>query len=316
MIRIDNLTKYYGSFLALDSINFQVENGEILGFLGPNGAGKTTTMQIMTSFLAPSEGNIYVDDLNVIDDSYEIREHLGYLPEHNPLYEDMTVFDFLKFVAKVREIEPASIKRRIDEVVEICGLQKVVHREIGVLSKGYKQRVGLGQAIIHDPRILILDEPTSGLDPNQIAEIRELIKTLGKKKTVLISSHILQEIQATADRMVIINEGKIAADGTLDELMAKFRGDTILEMELKDADTTKLEDIPTINDKIKVVDLKESEDQFNLVLEYPNTIDPREDIFEYAVNNKWKILEMSRSKTSLEDVFRKLTVEQGGSHEN
>lgn len=316
MIRIDNLTKYYGSFLALDSINFQVENGEILGFLGPNGAGKTTTMQIMTSFLAPSEGNIYVDDLNVIDDSYEIREHLGYLPEHNPLYEDMTVFDFLKFVAKVREIEPASIKRRIDEVVEICGLQKVVHREIGVLSKGYKQRVGLGQAIIHDPRILILDEPTSGLDPNQIAEIRELIKTLGKKKTVLISSHILQEIQATADRMVIINEGKIAADGTLDELMAKFRGDTILEMELKDADTTKLEDIPTINDKIKVVDLKEGEDQFNLVLEYPNTIDPREDIFEYAVNNKWKILEMSRSKTSLEDVFRKLTVEQGGSHEN
>ncbi|HMA61961.1 MAG TPA: ATP-binding cassette domain-containing protein [bacterium] len=316
MIRIDNLTKYYGSFLALDSINFQVENGEILGFLGPNGAGKTTTMQIMTSFLAPSQGNIYVDDLNVIDDSYEIREHLGYLPEHNPLYEDMTVFDFLKFVAKVREIEPASIKRRIEEVIEICGLQKVVHREIGVLSKGYKQRVGLGQAIIHDPRILILDEPTSGLDPNQIAEIRELIKTLGKKKTVLISSHILQEIQATADRMVIINEGKIAADGTLDELMAKFRGDTILEMELKDADTSKLESIPTINEKIKVVDLKEKDDQFNLVLEYPNTIDPREDIFEYAVNNNWKILEMSRSKTSLEDVFRKLTVEQGGSHEN
>lgn len=316
MIRIDNLTKYYGSFLALESINFQVENGEILGFLGPNGAGKTTTMQIMTSFLAPSKGNIYVDDLNVIDDSYEIREHLGYLPEHNPLYEDMTVFDFLKFVAKVREIEPASIKRRIDEVVEICGLQKVVHREIGVLSKGYKQRVGLGQAIIHDPRILILDEPTSGLDPNQIAEIRELIKTLGKKKTVLISSHILQEIQATADRMVIINEGKIAADGTLDELMAKFHGDTILEMELRNVDSAKLKDIPTINDKIKIVDLKESEDQFNLVLEYPNTIDPREDIFEYAVNNKWKILEMSRSKTSLEDVFRKLTVEQGGSHEN
>lgn len=316
MIRIDNLTKYYGSFLALESINFQVENGEILGFLGPNGAGKTTTMQIMTSFLAPSKGNIYVDDLNVIDDSYEIREHLGYLPEHNPLYEDMTVFDFLKFVSRVREIEPASIKRRIDEVVEICGLQKVVHREIGVLSKGYKQRVGLGQAIIHDPRILILDEPTSGLDPNQIAEIRELIKTLGKKKTVLISSHILQEIQATADRMVIINEGKIAADGTLDELMAKFRGDTILEMELRNVDSAKLKDIPTINDKIKIVDLKESEDQFNLVLEYPNTIDPREDIFEYAVNNKWKILEMSRSKTSLEDVFRKLTVEQGGSHEN
>src|SRR6056297_2248689 len=183
MIRIDNLTKYYGSFLALDSINFQVENGEILGFLGPNGAGKTTTMQIMTSFLAPSQGNIYVDDLNVIDDSYEIREHLGYLPEHNPLYDDMTVFDFPKFVAKVREIEPASIKRLIEEVIEICGLQKVVHREIGVLSKGYKQRVGLGQAIIHDPRILILDEPTSGLDPNQIAEIRELIKTLGKKRT-------------------------------------------------------------------------------------------------------------------------------------
>ncbi|MCF7884899.1 MAG: ATP-binding cassette domain-containing protein [Candidatus Marinimicrobia bacterium] len=316
MIRIENLTKYYGSFRALDQINFQVQDGEILGFLGPNGAGKTTTMQIMTSYLAPSEGNIFVDDYNVIEDSFEIRNNLGYLPEHNPLYEDMIVYDFLKFVAKMRKIDDNLIKDRIKEVIEVCGLKRVIHREIGVLSKGYKQRVGLAQAIIHDPSILILDEPTSGLDPNQIAEIRELIKTLGKKKTVLISSHILQEIQATADRMVIINEGKIAADGTLDELMAKFRGDTLLEMELKNADEKKLESISEIDNKIKIVEIDDSKEGAKLKLEYPNTIDPREEIFEFAVNNEWKILEMSRSRTSLEDVFRKLTVEQGGSNEN
>ena len=315
MIRIDNLTKYYGSFRALDNINFQVQDGEILGFLGPNGAGKTTTMQIMTSYLAPSDGNIYVDDYNVIDDSFEIRENLGYLPEHNPLYEDITVHDFLRFVARVRNIDPGLIKPRIEEVIEICGLKQVVHREIGVLSKGFKQRVGLGQAIIHDPRMLILDEPTSGLDPNQIAEIRELIKTLGKEKTVLISSHILQEIQATADRMVIINEGRIAADGTLDELMAKFRGDTILEMELKNVEAEKLGDLADINEKIKIIEADDSQGNIKLTLEYPNVIDPREEIFEYAINNDWKILEMSRSKTSLEDVFRKLTVEQEDSYE-
>jgi ABC-2 type transport system ATP-binding protein len=316
MIRIDNLTKYYGSFRALDKINFQVQDGEILGFLGPNGAGKTTTMQIMTSYLAPSEGNIYVDDYNVIDNSFEIRDNLGYLPEHNPLYEDMTVYDFLVFVAKMRKIESSAIKTRIREVIEICGLKSVVHRTIDVLSKGYKQRVGLAQAIIHDPKILILDEPTSGLDPNQIAEIRELIKTLGQKKTVLISSHILQEIQATADRMVIINEGRIAADGTLDELMAKFRGDTILELELRNADKENISGLTAIDDKIKLVEIDAGKIESRVKLEYPNTVDPREDIFEFAVENNWKILEMSRSRSSLEDVFRKLTVDQGGSNEN
>jgi len=226
MIRIENLTKDYDTVRAVDNINFKVQDGEILGFLGPNGAGKTTTLRVMTSYLSPTKGNVYVDGLNIIDDSEEIRKQIGYLAEHNPLYDEMNVCDFLEFIANTRKINKNDIKVRIKEVVELCGLKEVIHRPINEISKGFRQRVGLAQAIIHDPKILILDEPTTGLDPNQIVEIRELIKALGKKKTVIISSHILQEIQATADRTVIINKGQIVADGTIDELMSSFRGHT------------------------------------------------------------------------------------------
>jgi len=316
MIRIDNLTKDYGSFRALNSINFKIEDGEILGFLGPNGAGKTTTMQIMTSYLAPTDGNVIVDDLNIIENPQEIKKQIGYLPEHNPLYEDMTAYDFLEFVSQLRNIDSNSIKKRIEEVVELCGLSDVVHRKIGVLSKGYQQRVGLGQSIIHDPNILILDEPTSGLDPNQIAEIRELIKRLGQKKTVMISSHILQEIKATAERMVIIDEGEISADGTMDELMDKFQGATILDLEIAEADSNDIKSIESLHDDVNITDLDNEGENIKVSLEYPQEVDLRSEVFQYAGDKGWQILEMSRSETSLEDVFRQLTVEKGGTNDN
>ncbi len=312
MIRIENLTKDYGAIRAVNQINFAVQDGEILGFLGPNGAGKTTTLRIITSYLAPTQGNVFVDDLNVRDDSEQIREQIGYLTEENPLYEDMCVYDFLEFVAQARRLSMAEFKHRLKEVLDLCGLREVVHRPIGELSKGYRQRVGLAQAIIHDPQILILDEPTTGLDPNQIVEIRELIKALGAKKTVIISSHVLQEIQATADRMIIINKGELVADGTIDELMSSFRGQTLLEMELAQATEEAVQQLSDLDQKIKVSDLEAKDNLIRAKIEYPTEIDPRADIFKFAVDHKWTVLEMTRHKTSLEDVFRQLTIEEGG----
>ncbi|MBN2789958.1 MAG: ATP-binding cassette domain-containing protein [Candidatus Delongbacteria bacterium] len=314
MIRIENLSKDYGKFRAVNSISFEVNDGEILGFLGPNGAGKSTTLKVITSYLAPTEGNVYVNNLNVIDDSMEIRDMIGYLPELNPLYHEMNVFDFLKFVSVSRGFDTKRFKKRLGEVIELCGLKGVMHKDIRELSKGYKQRVGLAQAIFHDPKILILDEPTNGLDPNQIVEIRELIKNLGKEKTVIISSHILQEIQATADRMIIINEGNIVANGTIDELMADFQGKTRLTMEIADTTKDAINDLKKEFIELNITEIGMNKENVSATLEYPNHRDYRKDIFNYAVNNKWAILEMSRHKTSLEDVFRNLTVE-GGKHE-
>ena len=313
MIEVRNLVKNYGPVEAVKDISFTVKDGEILGFLGPNGAGKTTTLKVITSYLAPTSGNVFVDDLNVLENSMEIREQIGYLPEQNPLYYDMSVYNFLEFVAQARGIERGAFKRRFGEITEICGLRGVIHKNIQELSKGYGQRVGLAQAILHDPKILILDEPTTGLDPNQIAEIRSLIKNLGKHKTVVISSHILQEIQATADRMIIINKGEIVADGTIDDLMSGFKGNTRLTLELADATKTSVKGIIAVNPQIAVAEVERRGKLLEAVLEYPNTVDPRREVFQYAVENQWTILEMSRHKTSLEDVFRNLTIEGGAS---
>ncbi|MBN2280810.1 MAG: ATP-binding cassette domain-containing protein [Candidatus Marinimicrobia bacterium] len=311
MIRIEKLKKSYDTVDAVKGIDFVVNDGEILGFLGPNGAGKTTTLRMITSYLSPTEGNVKIDDLDVTENSDETRKLIGYLPEHNPLYDDMIVYDFLEFVSKARQIDPKDFPVRLREVIDLCGLKKVIHRPIRELSKGYRQRVGLAQAIIHDPKILILDEPTTGLDPNQIVEIRELIKALGKEKTVIISSHILQEIQAVADRTIIINNGEIAADGTVEELMSSFQGHTQLELELLNASDEDIHNIVTVNESITISTIEKKEALKYVKLEYPNTIDPREIIFDYANRKNWKILEMSRHKVSLEDVFRNLTVEGG-----
>jgi ABC-2 type transport system ATP-binding protein len=219
-IKINNVTKIYGKQKALDNVSFQVNSGEIVGFLGPNGAGKSTLMKIITSFIPPTEGDVYVNGLNVLEHQKEVKKLIGYLPEQNPLYNEMYIVEFLNFVAGLYNIK--NRVERIDKIIQLTGLEPEIEKKIGALSKGFKQRVGLAQAIIHDPKILILDEPTSGLDPNQIIEIRNLIKELGKEKTVLLSTHIMQEVDAICDKIIIISNGKIIADDTTENIHKNF----------------------------------------------------------------------------------------------
>ena len=308
MIKIENLTKHYGDVKAVKSISFDLEDTQIVGFLGANGAGKSTTLKMMTGYLTPTNGNVYVDNKNIIDHSIEIQKMIGYLPELNPLYGEMKVHDYLKFHADVRGITGYDFNKSLEKVVSECGLQGVVHKTVSNCSKGYKQRIGLAAAMIHDPKVLILDEPVTGLDPNQIVEIRELIKRLGKQKLVLMSSHILQEIQATVDRIIIIHNGEIVADGTSDELINDSKGLSELEIELLEADESKIKDmkakVPSINVKsIMTTDSKSTK----VTLEHSSNSDPRKDVFEYVVKNKWTLIQMNSSKRNLEDIFRKLT---------
>ncbi len=312
MIRVENLVKHYGDVKAVRSINFEVNDGEILGFLGANGAGKTTTLKIITGYLSPTAGNVYVNDLNIAEHSLEIRKQIGYLAELNPLYLDMRVFDLLEFTAQIREIEGKAFRNALTRVIEQCGLSGILHRTVAECSKGYRQRIGLATAILHDPQILIMDEPVSGLDPNQIVEIRELIKELGKEKLVIISSHILQEIKATVDRIAIIHEGKIIADGTSQELMASFRGQTQLTLEAKGTTAASLKSLPDAAPEVNITSTVTEGDRTIINLEYSQDADPREDLFKHAVKSKWTLLEMSTSKAQLEDIFRMLTVKGGG----
>ncbi|UCD37237.1 MAG: ATP-binding cassette domain-containing protein [Fidelibacterota bacterium] len=314
MIRVENLTKYYGDVCAIKDVNFTVHDGEILGFLGPNGAGKTTTLRIITTYLTPTAGTVYIDDLNIAEHSNELRSRIGYLPELNPMYAEMPVIDLLVFVASARGITGRRFKEALGRVMESCGIREVLHRLVGELSKGYRQRVGLAMAMIHDPEILIMDEPSAGLDPNQIVEIRALIKELGKEKTVIMSSHILQEVQAVADRMVILNKGQVVADGTTTDLMAGFEGKAQLTLEVKKATKKSIQGLAT-----KFTDIQIQVDNIKngagiLELEYPTGQDLREQIFGYAVESGWVVLEMSRRQARLEDIFRSLTVEEGGAH--
>ncbi len=309
MIRLQNLTKDYGSLCAVGHVNFEINEGEILGFLGPNGAGKTTTLRMITCFLSPTSGNIEVENMNIYNEQLEIKKLIGYLPEHNPLYIDMTVYDYLKFIADIRGI--SNFKSRMKEIIEQCGLNGIVHKPINTLSKGYKQRVGFAQAILHDPKILILDEPTSGLDPNQIVEIRELIKELGKEKTLIISSHILQEVQAVCSRIIIINEGKIVADGSTEELQSAFQNKTKLILELIAPEN----EISEISNNIKEITILSisplNEITFNIEIEFDSANDKRAEIYNFIRSKDWILLEMHRESISLEAVFRNLTIEGG-----
>ncbi len=309
MIRVDHLVKNYGDVKAVRGIDFEVKDGEILGFLGANGAGKSTTLKIITGFLSSTSGNVFVNDLNIIEDSLEIRKQVGYLPELNPLYPEMVVYDLLEFIAQVRGIQGKAFKSSMERVVEQCGLQGVVHKEVQACSKGYRQRIGLATAMIHDPAILIMDEPVTGLDPNQIVEIRELIKELGREKTLIISSHILREIEATVDRIIIIHEGEIVADGTSGELMSGLHGQTQLSLEVKNVGEEGIDRLRSHLPEIAVNALGEDDGRQKLTIEYDKELDPRESIFHFAKDNGWVILEMSQIKVQLEDVFRKLTVE-------
>ena len=217
-IAVNNITKEYGSQKAVDSINFEIKTGEIVGFLGPNGAGKSTTMKILTGYVKATSGSATVNGFDVYSQTMKARASVGYLPEHNPLYPDMYVIEFLQFIGRLNRLKGLLLKERIAEMLHLCGLEREQHKKIGQLSKGYRQRVGLAQAFIHQPSVLILDEPTTGLDPNQLAEIRELIRTLGQNKTVLFSTHIMQEVEALCERVIIINRGKVVADDLLQNL--------------------------------------------------------------------------------------------------
>ena len=307
MIKVRDLSKNYGSVEAVKSVSFDLNDGEVIGFLGANGAGKTTTLKMMTGYLVPSKGSITVNGLDIIDDTHAIQQQIGYLPELNPLYYEMRVFDYLEFLASIRNITGSDFKKALSRVVEQCGLRGVVHKNISDCSKGYKQRIGLAAAMIHDPKILILDEPVTGLDPNQIIEIRSLIKSLGKEKLVFMSSHILQEIQATVDRIIIINQGEIVANGTNEELMTGFMGNVLLTMEVKGAKVDSIKHIQATLPNVKLVSHVKNKSIYTLQLEYDNNKDPREDIFKYAVKNKWTVLKMSPKTTDLEAIFRDLT---------
>jgi ABC-2 type transport system ATP-binding protein len=306
MITLQNLVKDYGTLRAVDGINMDINEGEVLGLLGPNGAGKSTTLKMITCYLTPTDGNIQIDNFNVFEHSREIRSMIGYLPEHNPLYVDMTVYDYLRFVSEVRGISMENFKKTLPKIVMKCGLSAVVSRPIKTLSKGFRQRVGIAQAIIHDPKILILDEPTSGLDPNQIIEIRELIKELGREKTLVISSHILQEVQAVCDRVCIINKGKIVGQGTTDELRMSSQKQAKLYLEVV-APLRDLDDMRDQIDGISIVEQSADGDILRLEITYARDVDYRHAVYEYIKSVDWTILEMRSHISSLEDIFRNLT---------
>ena len=307
MIRVENLSKNYGPVKAVRSISFDLDDGQVVGFLGANGAGKSTTLKIMTGYISPSSGNVYFNDQNIHDNTSEIQKDIGYLPELNPLYGEMRVHDYLKFISEIRGIPKENFKSAFQKVVEECALNAVAHRTIGNCSKGYKQRIGLAAAMIHDPKILILDEPVTGLDPNQIVEIRQLIRKLGKEKIVIMSSHILQEIQATVDRIIIINEGSIVADGSSDSLLSDTNAKTELSMDVENADENDINDMKAKIPSIDITSISKEDTYTKINIKYPKNNDPRSDIFNYAVDKGWTILEMFATKQNLEDLFRNLT---------
>lgn len=310
-ITVRNLTKYYGHEKAVNDISFDVKTGEILGFLGPNGAGKTTTMKIITCYMPPTAGTVDVDGYSIAEHSFEVRRKIGYLPELNPLYMDMNVMEYLEYAAQLHALDRTKMRQQLAQMVEVCGLKEVRHKDIGELSKGYRQRVGLAQAMIHEPDVLILDEPTSGLDPNQIVEIRNLIKQLGRAKTVVLSTHILTEVQATCDRVIIVDEGSIVADGTPSELQRKFHGSESITLELKAAVSNVMTEIfPKIKSIAGVESVQYdgvAGDAHRFSVFAAKGSDIREEVFRQAVAERWVLLEMARKATSLEDVFHQLT---------
>lgn len=310
-IKVENLSKFYGQQQAVKNISFEIKAGEVVGFLGPNGAGKSTTMKMITTYLTPNEGVIKVNDIDTNEEPIQVRKKIGYLPEQNPLYNDMNVIDYLHYAAELQSVPKSEIAESVKKMVKVCGLDDVKHKDIGELSKGYKQRVGLAQAMIHNPEVLLLDEPTSGLDPNQIIEIRKLIKDLGKHKTLMLSTHILQEVQATCDRVIIINNGEIVADGTTDSLQKSFQGQLSIKLYLKkdprygkEKVLSALESIKNV-EKVKVTG--ESDTTWMVDITAIKGIDVREEIFRKIVSMDMVLLELHQEETSLEDIFRKLT---------
>jgi ABC-2 type transport system ATP-binding protein len=304
---VEGLSKNYGFQKAVDNISFKVNPGEIVGFLGPNGAGKTTTMKIITCFMPPNGGDVKVGGVSVLENPEEVKKHIGYLPETNPLYKDMPVIDYLKFVAEILGVPKGKIRERILEMIQVCGLRQEKYKKIGELSKGYQQRVGLAQALIHDPEVLILDEPTSGLDPNQIVEIRELIKKIGREKTVILSSHILAEVEATCDRILIINDGRLVADGTATTLRKQAQNKEIVKVTIEDGDRNEIYRSLQGIDSVELVDLLPAHTQ-SFEVQSKADLSSRKAIFKMCVDKKWTLTEMTPVERKLEEVFRDLTI--------
>jgi ABC-2 type transport system ATP-binding protein len=308
ILDVRDLTKQFGGVTAVKDLTFQVKRGEVFGFLGPNGAGKTTTMRIVTCFIPATAGGVKVAGIDTTADDLAIRKKLGYLPENNPLYGDMLVSEYLKFVGELRGLSGSRLNSRIDEMFQVCGLTTMADRQIAKLSKGYRQRVGLAQAMIHDPELLILDEPMSGLDPNQIVEIRSLIKKLGKEKTVIYCSHILSEVSATCSRILIINDGKLVASGTADELTSRSTGGNRYVLRVrgdKAAVESKLAAVSGVSTATVEANGGGGYIEAQVVSEHNDDIG--EELFKCAVDNGWSLAELRRETASLEDVFTQLT---------
>lgn len=297
-IQVNNVTKLYGSQKALNNVSFEIGTNEIVGFLGPNGAGKSTMMKILTCYIPATEGSAKVCGFNTSDQTVEVRRQIGYLPEHNPLYLDMYVKEFLEFTGKLYGMR--HIRPRVTEMIDMTGLQKEQHKKIGALSKGYRQRVGLAQAMIHDPKVLIMDEPTTGLDPNQLEEIRELIKKLGKQKTVMLSTHIMQEVEAVCDRVIIINNGSIVANDTTQTLQQSTTRQVISVEFDKVVNKHDLKKLPGVEDVVSV-----SGNNWKIIADPER--DVRKELFNYAVKHDIGILTLNKEEQKLEDVFKQLT---------
>jgi ABC-2 type transport system ATP-binding protein len=299
-IKVENVSKKYGKQLALNNISFEINTGEIVGFIGPNGAGKSTMMKIITGYIPQTEGIVSVNDINTIESPIEAKRQIGYLPEHNPLYLNMYIKEYLEFVAGIYKLGK-STDSRVKEMIALTGLEPEKHKRIGALSKGYRQRVGIAQALIHDPKVLILDEPTSGLDPNQISEIRDLIKETGKDKTIMLSTHIMQEVEAICQRIIIINKGNIVVDGQANEIQKDiFQTQTIVVEFNKSVDQKLIQSIEGVQSVAFI-------DPTNCLIESSANTDLREQIFSFAVANNIMVLSMQKKEKRLEEVFRELT---------
>lgn len=316
MIHASNLSKMYGSLAALDRVSFDVHKGEVVGFIGPNGAGKSTTMRILTCFISPTAGNVKIHGYDVFENSLEVRQRIGYLPQRAPLYPDMNVWEYLSFIAEMRGLDPSTFKGRMKKVVEICGLAQVLGKDIRTLSHGYRQRVGLGQALIHDPPILILDEPTSDLDPNEKTEVINYIREIGKERTVLLSTHNLAEVETACARAIIVSKGRVVADGALDQIRGKAgRVRYVVAIDEKHAENgAKAPSVKEVREalskipKASVVSEVPTDDRSHCFeLSAEKEVDIRRDIFRLAVDKNWILLELRRDAQTLNDVFRDLT---------
>ena len=310
MIQIQGLTKYYGDVCAVDHIDFEIRKGEILGLLGSNGAGKSTTLRILTCYMQPTEGTVQVGDYNIRDHALEIKRMLGYLPESAPLYPDMLVYDYLCYVADVRGVAGDRRLGRIKELARLCGLEEVMHKSVHELSRGYRQRVGLAHAMLDDPEILVLDEPTAGLDPNQIVEIRDIVREIGREKTVVLSTHILSEAEATCDRVVIIHRGQIVADGTTDTLKQEGGAEYDIHLSLANADPDAARKaLGAVSGVTRIQGVDTPDAALGLRLSCTGGEDVRPAVYEAVKGQDWTLLEFRRESRTLENIFRELTKE-------